>query len=96
MCHCGHCYFCVHSWKKKISEKSGKQIIVDSKVVWVYGPCQVWYLSQDAIDSSKPGSIQQIQLMREPHPNIIRMDKGTILFKDQPDLLRKYKGAQYD
>lgn len=94
MCFCGHCYFCVASWKKKPNKDNTKMLVVDSKVIWVHGPCSVWYLSPDTIKNARPGDIAQIQLMREPHPNIKRVDKGTILFKDQPDLLRKAKGLE--
>ncbi len=91
MCYCGHCYFCVHSWKKK-PNKEGRLLIAGTKTVWVNGPCTVWFVSDDAINNAKPGTIVQMQQMREPHPNVKRMNKGDILFKDQPDKLRELRG----
>ena len=64
------------------------KVIKSSKVVWVYGPCTVWYLSDKELVNCKPGGIIRFQLMKEPHPSVYRAKKNEILFKDQPDLLR--------
>ena len=90
MCMCGHCYFAVDTTKPRINKKINKKDI-SVKVIWVYGPCTVWYISDDELDLASGGSILKLQQMREPHPNIKRVNKGMILFKDQPDLRRKYE-----
>lgn len=92
MCSCGHTYFCVHSWITTPSKNPNiryAKAVKSSKVVWVYGNCRVFYLSDKDLADMQPGGIIRLQLMKEPHPNIHRANKSEILFKDQPDLIDK-------
>lgn len=89
MCPCGHTYFRVLSTKAIINEVTKKKDIQVIKVM-VSGPCTVWYISDKEIRGSSEGDIIRMQWMHEPHSNVQRVNKGTILFYDQPDRLKKY------
>lgn len=82
MCICGHSFFKVDSFKAGIDKKTGKKTL-SVKCVMVWGECTVWYLSDKKLKESKEGDIVEMQYMREPHENIKRVSKGTILFQDR-------------
>lgn len=70
ICWCSHCYF------KLVKDTNGRKILV-------HGPCTVWYIPDEEMKQAKPGSVLQIQWMREPHKNVKRVDKGHILFLEE-------------
>lgn len=82
MCMCGHSFFRVLTTKKVVDKTTGKNI-TSVKEVMVWGECSVWYIPDKDLAKAKPGDVLNIQWQVEPHPNIKRVNKGTILFYDR-------------
>lgn len=59
----------------------------DSDKVMVHGPCTVWTVPDKQFLKTPqhrphPGMVVQMQWVKEPHKNILRVSKEKILFRD--------------